>query len=286
MIKPLFVNMPNAIVELPQWVNWKYVPREGGGKPTKPPYQPNGKLAESNNPLTWSNFLEVKAAADRFDGVGFVLTREVEIVGLDFDNCRCPVFDAIDPEIASGLNVVLPRVGDYVRRLDSYTELSPSGKGLHIFLKGSLPVDGKKKGDYEAYQSGRYVTVTGHVLEGTPTTIEHRQTEVDAFYKDVFGTLEEPPKREKQSRTESAPGDWQNMIEKAFNSKSGPEIRCLWNGNFSAYPSQSEADMALCSHLAFWFNGDAVLMDIAFRESGLYRDKWDEKHYGNGQTYG
>jgi putative DNA primase/helicase len=128
------------------------------------------------------------------------------------------------------------------------------------------------------------MTLTGHVLDGFSRSIEPRQMEINAFYKQVFGTPEEPTKQEKKSRTESAPGEWRALLAKAFASKSGPEIRRLWNGDFSAYPSQSEGDMALCSHFAFWLGRDAASMDAAFRESGLFRKKWDEKHGSN--TYG
>ena len=279
MLSPIFENIPDELKQYRQWVNWKSVPRKEGGKPTKPPYQPNGKLAESNNPLTWSPFSTVAEAAPRYDGIGFVLTQEGGIVGLDVDNCRCPAFDEIDPEISAGLNMVLPVVADHIRSLNSYTEVSPSGKGIRVFLKSKLPVDGKRKGPIEVYQSGRYVTVTGHVLDGFPRTIEPRQMEVDAFYKAVFGATEKPSEQERTVRTNTSTGGRRNpLLEKAFQSVNGAEIERLWKGDYSAYPSQSEGDLSLCSPLAFWLDGDPAAIDAAFRESGLYRKKWDVRH--------
>jgi primase-polymerase (primpol)-like protein len=76
-------------------VNWKAIERDG--KLSKPPYQPNGKLAESNNTSTWNLFSVVEEAAPSYDGVGFVLTKDDRFVGLDFDDCRCPAFELIDP---------------------------------------------------------------------------------------------------------------------------------------------------------------------------------------------
>jgi hypothetical protein len=286
MLKPIYENIPEELKDLRQWVNWKSIIREEGDKPTKPPYHPNGKLAATNNSETWCHFLPVKAAAKQFDGVGFVLTKDDPFVGLDFDNCRCLAFDGIDDEISGGLNMVLPHVADHIRKLNSYTEVSPSGKGIRIFLKGNLPVDGKRKGTIEAYQSGRYVTITGHTVDGFPRTIEPRQMEVDAFFNAVFGTLEKPIEREKKTRTETLTGDWKELLERAFKSKNGTEIQGLYSGDHTSYPSQSEADLALCSRLAFWFNGDAAAIDSALRASGLYRDKWNEKHSGDGRTYG
>ena len=285
MLKPIYENIPDDLKQNRQWVCWKSLPRKEGEKPTKPPFMPSGKLARTDDPDTWSHFLTAKAAASQFDGVGYVLTREGEAVAFDFDECRCPAFDGVHAGLSGGLDMVLPEIADHVRSLNTYTEVSPSGKGIRVFAKGRLPVDGKRKGRIEAYQSGRYVTVTGHILDGLPRTIEPRQMEVDTFYKQVFGAPEEPPRQENKIRTESsAPGDWRTIIEKAFTSKSGPEIRRLWDGDFSAYPSQSEGDMALCSHLAFWLGRDAAAMDAAFRESGLFRKKWDEKH--GSSTYG
>ena len=284
MLKPIYENIPDELMQYRQWVNWKSVTRKEGEKPTKPPFMPSGKLARTDDPATWSHFLTVKAAANRFEGIGFVLTQTDPLVAFDFDNCRCPAFDGVTPW-ANTLDTVLPEVADHIKRLNpSYVEVSPSGRGIRAFAKGHLPVDGKRKGAIEVYKSGRYVTVTGRILDGFSRSVEPRQMEIDAFYKQVFGTPEEPPRQEKKIRTESAPVDWRTIIEKAFTSKSGPEIRRLWNGDFSAYPSQSEGDMALCSHLAFWLGRDAAAMDSAFRESGLFRKKWDEKH--GSSTYG
>ena len=284
MMNPIFDNIPGELTQAHRWVNWKSIPRNEGEKPTKLPVMPSGRPAKTDDSTTWSHFVTAKAAARQFDGIGYVLEREGGVVAFDFDKCRCPAFDGIYPVVAQGLDMVTPEIADHVRRLNTYTEASPSGTGIRVFAKGNIPVDGKRKGPIEVYQAGRYMTVTGHVIEGLPRTVEPRQMEIDAFYKQVFGTLEKSPNEEKKTRTESALGDWRAIIEKAFESKSGQEIRRLWNGDFSAYPSQSEGDMALCSHLAFWLGGDAAAIDSAFRESGLFRKKWDEKHGRN--TYG
>ncbi|WP_455429322.1 phage NrS-1 polymerase family protein [Haloarcula sediminis] len=76
-------------------------------------------------------------------------------------------------------------------------------------------------------------------------------------------------------------------------SKSGDTIAALYDGDRelwaspeSRYPSQSEADMGLCFYLGFWTGGDPERMDRLFRDSGLYRGKWDRVHFANGATYG
>lgn len=290
MLKPNFSNIPEELQQSPQWVNWRLVPRKDGGKPTKPPYQPSGQLAKTDDSSTWSTFSSVEGAAPQHDGIGFVLTKDDPYVGLDFDHCRCPAFDGlddeIDREIANGLNMVLPEVADHIGMLNSYTEVSPSGKGIRVFLKGMLPVDGKRKGPIEIYQAGRYLTMTGHVVEGFPLTIEHRQQALDAFIQNVFGNTEKPIEGEKKAKTDTSNGNWKERLEKAFKSKNGAEIQRLYSGDYSAHPSQSEADLSLAAHLAFWFSGDAAAIDSAFRQSGFFREKWDKKNHGDGRTYG
>jgi hypothetical protein len=80
--------------------------------------------------------------------------------------------------------------------------------------------------------------------------------------------------------------DDNRLIDKMLDSPNGGKILALLNGDFSGYPSRSEADQALCNHLAFWTGNNAEQMDRIFQASGLYRDKWIQKHYGDGRTYG
>jgi len=270
-LQPIFENIPDAIKSLPQFVNWKAEQREG--RITKPPHKPGGDYAKSDDPLSWSTFEACRDASNKFDGIGFMLTSNDQNIALDFDKCRCPAFDLIDPAIEQ-----------HIKDLNSYTEISPSGRGLRVLVKGSLPVPGRKNGSCEIYSSGRYVTLTGHVLPGYPLTIENRQAEIDRFYKEVF-----PDKNTEKSEPEKHPSQSftpDDRLKKALASKTRAEIQKLLDGDFSAYPSQSEADLSLCNHLAFWFNGDEIAIDKAFRESKLFREKWDRKHFCTGETYG
>ena len=152
-------NIPDTLKQLPQWVVWRAFWRPGkGDKPgkwTKAPFQPDGRPAKSTDPATWAEFGECLLAyqSGRFDGIGFVLTREAGIIGVDMDHC-------IDAD-----GNVAPWAQQAVDTLNSYVETSPSGDGLHIFLFGTLPggMTGRRKGGVEVYAEGRYLTVTGHV---------------------------------------------------------------------------------------------------------------------------
>ncbi len=270
-LQPIFEKIPNEIQRLPQFVNWKAEIRDG--KTTKPPHKPSGGYAKSNDPSTWSTYNACKNASDNFDGIGFVLTSDDPYIALDFDKCHCPAFKLIDPIVER-----------HIKKINGYTELSPSSRGIRVLVKASLPVPGKKNGLIEIYSSGRYVTITGHALSGYPRVIENRQEEIDQFYKEVFSDKTAEKCEQGKLPTQSFALD--DRLKKALESKRGSDIQRLLDGDFSNYPSQSEADMALCNHLAFWFNGEKEIIDKVFRESKLFRKKWDDKHYANGVTYG
>jgi primase-polymerase (primpol)-like protein len=80
--------------------------------------------------------------------------------------------------------------------------------------------------------------------------------------------------------------DDETVLEKAMTATNATKFERLWNGSTAGYESHSEADMALCFHLAFWTSGDRMQIDRLFRRSGLMREKWDEVHYADGSTYG
>ena len=152
--------IPDALELIPHWVVWRYEERPdrttGELKKTKVPYQIDGRRASSTNPATWTTFERAYGAYRRqeFSGVGFVLTKDIGIVGVDLDHCR---------DLENG--TIEPWAQAIVDRLSSYTEVTPSRTGLRIFVHGQLPPRGRKKGNVEMYDSGRFLTVTGWMLE-------------------------------------------------------------------------------------------------------------------------
>jgi putative DNA primase/helicase len=143
-------NIPEELKVRPQWVGWKAV----GEKPDKVPYSARtDRKASSTDLLTWSTFDNVVAAyeAGQYDGIGFVFSSGDPYTGVDLDNC-------VDKngEIAGWALEI-------ARYLDSYTELSATGSGLHIIVRGNVP--NRRKGDIEVYSSKRFFTMTGHTIE-------------------------------------------------------------------------------------------------------------------------
>jgi putative DNA primase/helicase len=262
-------NIPLELRTLKQWVLWRYETREE--KLTKVPYQANGRKAESDNPATWTSFDKTLAALPKFDGLGVMFANG--LAGIDLDH-----------HIEGG------KVSDFARsvveKVNSYTELSPSGTGLHILFFGCLPEGRRRKDELgiEMYSSGRFFTITGRRLDGAPAHVSERSPELAALHTEVFGKAK-PPAPSKPAQPNTL--DDQALINKACAAHNGDKFSSLYNGNWKTYfTSQSEADLALCSILAFWTGGDAGRTDRLFRSSGLMREKWDERHNGNGATYG
>jgi putative DNA primase/helicase len=142
-------SIPEELRVRPQWVVWKAL----GDKPEKVPHSARtGRKASSTDLLTWGTFEEALQAYENgeYDGVGFVFSSADPFTGVDLDDCVDE-----DGEIALWAMEI-------VRYFDSYTELSATGTGLHIIVRGNVP--NRRKGDLEVYSSKRFFTVTGHVL--------------------------------------------------------------------------------------------------------------------------
>jgi putative DNA primase/helicase len=161
----------------------------------------------------------------------------------------------------------------------------PFRYGLRIFIRAKLPPKDRKIGHFECYESGRYLTVTGNHLEGTPTTIEHRQAEMEAVHTEMFAERNRPRSNGKAS-TASVPPDLEDgeLLGRAFRAKNGEAIWRLFHGDISQYGSHSEPDLALCGHLGFYTGPDPGKLDRLFRSSDLCRPKWDEPRRDS--TYG
>jgi len=204
-----YQNIPTEITLLPQWVMWKYVQKRGTKKPDKIPFTIAGEAAAVNNPSTWNTYDKALAAlkTDKFNGIGFVVTKNDPYTGVDFDYC-------ID---AAG--IINPTIADYIRRLNSYTEITVSNKGLRTLIKGKLPITGTGKqqdngyGKIEIYQFGRYFTMSGNVLAEYPCTIEERQPIINELWQEVFSEKEKTAPKQNPQQT---PPDMAE-VEQAIN---------------------------------------------------------------------
>jgi DNA-binding MarR family transcriptional regulator len=172
---------PAELLQRDQWVCWRYEPSEqAGAKPRKVPYHPRPYRASSTKRSDWSSYSDVCAATserpDFFSGVGFVFSPKDPYTGVDFDDCLDESGTFVDAW-AEG----------WVRRLSSYTEISPSGRGVKVFVRGAVPAAIKIKGErnVEVYSEARFFTVTGQLLPGVPTAIRNAQTDLAELMAEV-----------------------------------------------------------------------------------------------------
>lgn len=269
-------NIPQRIRDTGQFCTWKYEQRKD--RMTKVPYNPvTGQKASADKPETFVDFNTAVNGANAYNGIGIRVTGQ--IIAIDLDHC-------IEDD------VLLPWASEIAKHFrDTYIEISSSGTGLRII---ALMPDGYvydsntfyiKKGNVEVYAAGattnRFVTLTGNVyLDGD--VIE--QADALQWLLDTHMKRPQPVRNHLLPERDSFLTD-ESVVKKAMNAVNGEKFGKLWNGDITGYPSHSEADAALVSMLAFYCNGNAVQIDRLFRQSGLYRNKWDEQHgvdtYGN-----
>ncbi|MCL4464419.1 MAG: AAA family ATPase [Chloroflexi bacterium] len=172
------VEMPQAdaipieLRQRRQWVAWTYK-RDGGKLPLNPR---TGKAAATDQSQTWTDFQTAyRYATAHHCGIGYVFSGNDPYCGADLDDCRSEHTGAIRAE-----------VWPLIEALDSYTEVSPSGRGVKALVKAKLDRAHKGPG-VELYDRGRFFCITGRRLQSTPATIEHRQSEVDTIIHERFG---------------------------------------------------------------------------------------------------
>ena len=260
-------NLPAELKENGSFCLWRRENQKG--RLTKVPYKHNGYHAKSTDKGDFCDFKTAVRCAKNFDGIGLGIFEPY--CAVDIDHC---VKDGALSDLAQ----------EIVNTIDSYTEYSPSGEGVRIIFK-AYGVDYDKQRYYinnhklglEIYVSGctnKYVTLTGNVIRDLP--INNCTTELKLVL-DYYMKKGEDKKPESKPPASTCYLTDDEVITKALNAKNGDKFRRLWSGNFDS--SHSEADLALCSHLAFWCGGDTSQMDRLFRSSSLYRDKWERDDY-------
>lgn len=252
---------------------WRY--EERNGKPIKVPYQPEtSQRAKSNDPSCFTSF-EAAANATGYDGIGIGIFNG--ICAIDLDNC------------ITGLGCYTETAAEIVELMHSYTELSPSGNGVHILFRADgFQYDTDRyyimnhPASIEVYVAGatsKYVTFTGNQLEAYE--FGDRTAELQTLLERY---MVRPETHTTNAINAANSLDVHELLQLAKSSRNGSAFTALWNGSTEGYGSHSEADMALCGHLAFWTGRNTAQMDTLFRQSGLMRRKWDREQ--SGSTYG
>ena len=259
----LFCNTMNLLVQQfkddKRWVNWRY--KEVNSKKTKIPYAISGLPASSTDSFTWSTYDEAKNASK---DIGIIFTPEQNLLGIDID--KCLTGNQITHEQKE-------TIANFILETETYCEVSPSGTGLHLFLKidGQLPLISNKKSPYEIYTSGRYFTVTEkpygserEVRTVTPDEALRLLGILGYPWKSDSGQSVRPDNVGHVGLTDDV------LLKKMLASKAGEKIKALYNGDISAYNNDlSNADMALCSYLAFWTGNNPAQLERLWLSSTL-----------------
>ena len=259
-------NIPKELQDLKQWVCWKKGANQENGKPTKLPIDAmTGRFAKVSDPTTFTTLEKAIIAEKQFglDGIGFVFQGN-GYFGIDLDDCSKELKD------------------EFINHMQSYSETSQSGNGIHIICKGHLPKGRNRVKGIEMYDDKRYFIMTGNKI-GNYDLVDGTEKVKHLYNKYLKKETTKPITS--VVIQDSISLDDTTLITKAQRSKSGQQFSLLMQGTWTGqYPSQSEADLAFCNLLAFWTGKNALQMDRIFRISGLMRDKWDKKR---GQiTYG
>lgn len=259
----LFTNIPAELRLLKQWVLWKYEDI-GAAKPTKVPYQSNGQHADATNPNTWSSFDDIFNTFQYggYDGIGFVFSRSDPYTFIDLDD-------------AEGDDTILQRHLKVYHEFDTYAEVSPSGKGLHLICKGKVPA-GRRRSKIEIYPHDRYATMTGNVYNGR-SIINDCQPLLQQLWEQmgsgpVAQSLYQGDDKERETD--------EKIIEKASLAINGDKFIRLHKGEWQDYyNSQSEADFAYVDIVSFYTQNRNQIARI-FRLSALgRRDKAKRNDY-------
>lgn len=276
--------MANAMQELMDmkiWMLWRWA-KDQKGKPTKKPFAAGGGPTgtDDNWSHTWVKYNEAVKAKEHNSvaaGVGFKIPKGYYFIDIDHKELTDTLVQTI------------------LARHDSYAEYSVSGTGIHQYGKcdfTQIPTyidkDRKTKldrqfymknphNDLELYIGGitnRFAAYTGNIVEDKPLR------ECTAA---VLTTLDKNMRRKGKTKYSAKRDGDRADFDIACNlrkQKNGEKFRKLYDeGDFSDYGSQSEADAALCAIIAFRTGPDPDAIDAVFRDSALYRDKWERDDY-------
>ncbi|MFW6002274.1 MAG: hypothetical protein ACOCQD_02955 [archaeon] len=268
-----FEKIPAELKEYNQWVLWK-LEENGDGKPIKMPYSVDGTKAKTSDSDTWSSFEEVyriySKFSDNYTGIGFVFSENDPFMGVDYDH----VIDTDNGEIE-------PEILEEVKRLGSYSEVSYSGDGLHVIVKGSVPGERNKKEPREMYDRSRFFVVTGQHLESTPFEITEPSNDViNSIYSKIDPSKDSVSIQDsKKIASKNLSYTDEEIVNRCMENDRTGKFEALYNGYWEdKYESQSQAEMALCNYLAMQTDDEEQIKNI-IENSGLYRKKWDREDY-------
>lgn len=265
-----YKNVPEDLKKEKRWCLYKIVNKNG--KNTKIPIEPSGKYAKVSDKNTWNTYERCLNSLDKADGLGFFLGDGY--VGIDLDDVADDVYAYFTDNKESVTS-------DFLKNIDTYAEVSPSGRGIHFIGKGKLEGTRRRSGNIEIYDKDRFFTVTGKILNDKyRKKITNIETEINKL------KLKYLPEFEKSEIDKSEVGDYKDreVLELFLNSDIGDtsEVKKeIFDGKWEKkFSSQSEADFYLARNLLFFNGGNIEQAYRLMNQSKLSREKWSEQRGG------
>lgn len=276
----MYEKIPTELKNLKQWCFYKLVWDEKREKYTKVPYNAyTGYKAKSNDEETWSDYQTAVSSVKKFKGTGIGFFFKPPYFGIDIDNAEAEVQRYLSGDIEQNM------IYEFIESMKSYSEFSQSGNGIHIIARGKLPKGRRRKGDVEMYSDGRFFVMTGDSASQYTNISEPSKTSIKRLYERYVADAKVIQFKENQPTEGTVDLPTSEIISRAIKAKQGARFKVFMEGGWeSFYDSQSEADLAFANDLAFWTGRDYEKMDEIFRESAMYRQKFDDKH--GAKTYG
>jgi primase-polymerase (primpol)-like protein len=265
-------TIPPGLTRLDRWGLWAY--EWFGTRWSKVPRRVSQRrrLASVSHLDDWTAFhnalrvyeLDRRTGGD-ITGVGFLLAND-GISIIDIDKC-------LDPAMSLSLDALSPDARALVERLDSFTELSPSGTGLHVIVRARLPGPGRRRNGIELYDRGRFFALTGVRLPETRPEIAERQSAVEALYQELAPAVSAPRTGGEAALTLGATGLPDDEIIR-LASRGGSlgdrfELLFVFGEWQPFFRSQSEADLWLIGRIAYFAGPDATTIARVFLQSRL-----------------
>lgn len=253
----LFERVPEEMKTYAQWVNWRM--DEGQKIPVNPKTLGNAGVTWAN---TWDSFEAAVQMSQRESlGLGFVLTENDPYTCVDLDKCVGQKGDVSDE-----IRVILDLIGGWV-------ELSPSGTGLHVWVKNEEPVN-RRTPSMEVYSSSRWMSVTGRSNPKQSLLIPERTAEIAELLERHFPSISASGEFTSPPHLPDDDEIWQRL----FQARSGSFFEALYQGDTSVcYNDHSRAVIMLANQLAVMTDGDAGRMRRLLYQTGLVSEKWQEK---------
>ena len=232
-------HVPANLKETPQWIIWRYEPKPGKIKPTKVPLTLNNTPADVTNPANWLTFDVATEMWRRYpaliSGVGIALGGPRRLGGLDIDGC-----------IVNG--IIRPDAVKLLQMFNTYTEYSPSGEGVHALFYAD-PAPGIKRDELEIYTDKRFFTVTGNIVQHSPTQLRDCTDEAGELMRRM-ALAKEPTYIPDQSVQSTISDD--EIVARLRAQVNGDDFATLYDtADASAYNNDdSSADQALMNYFA------------------------------------